>query len=53
MLKHVIQNNVVKLLVKLRVDNILMKLRVKIRAFGFKKHYRLNNVFKYVFRDFR
>ena len=43
MLKHVIQNNVVKLLVKLRdklhVDNILMKLRVKqrvkIRAWGF------------------
>ena len=39
MLKHVIQNNVVELLVKLRVDNILMKLRVqqrvKIRAWGF------------------
>ena len=41
MLKHVIQNNVVKLLVKLRVDNILMKLRVKqrvkIRAFRLKE----------------
>ena len=41
MLKHVIQNNVVKLLDKLRVDNILMKLRVKqrvkIRAFRLKK----------------
>ena len=56
MLKHVIQNNVVKLLVKLRVDNILMKLRVKqrvkIRAFRL-KNYVLNNVFKYVFGDFR
>jgi hypothetical protein len=41
MLKHVIHNNVIELLVKLRVANILMKLRVKlrvkIRAFGLKK----------------
>jgi nucleoid DNA-binding protein len=41
MLKHVIHNNVIKQLVKLRVANILMKLcvkrRVKIRAFGLKK----------------
>ena len=45
MLKHVIHNNVIKLLVKLRVKlrvaNILMKLRVKqrvkIRAFRLKK----------------
>ena len=47
MLKHVIQNNVVKLLVKLCVDNILMKLRVKqrieLRVRKFNENSVLNN----------